>query len=298
MRHSVAGNVEAGGVGQVIDIEGVLEAKPLAERRNLDQRGIGAFLEGLAEDIALAGGEAGFEGIGCGDGAAQPAGREQRQSEAVGLQGRLPSARSPCTGGVSHCVLGRAARRQRHDRVGDAIRGRVVDAADGAGVIDDAIRLAALQHGIADQRPAVGDLAFERVLVGESGNLDHIVEADDVRAVEVRRAIRAAQIERIVAVEEEAQPALLVEGVRPGIRASGLNTVADVLLNMRLERVIGIDSCRLVRDRLRRIADIGHAQIDVAALIIGLVGDGSGGVHRCSDDVVTVAVILLVGTAR
>ena len=39
----------------------------------------------------------------------------------------------------------------------------VVDAADGAGEVDDAVRLAALEHGEADQRPAVGEVAGERL---------------------------------------------------------------------------------------------------------------------------------------
>jgi hypothetical protein len=76
LRHSVARNVEARGVGQVVHIEGVLHPVPLAEFGFLDQRCIGAFLEGLPEDVALPRREAGLEGIGSRDCAAHAAGRK------------------------------------------------------------------------------------------------------------------------------------------------------------------------------------------------------------------------------
>jgi len=43
-------------------------------------------------------------------------------------------------------------------------------------------------------------------LVGEAGNAEDVVEVDDVGAVEVGRTVAAAQVKRIVAVVEEAQP--------------------------------------------------------------------------------------------
>ena len=57
LRHFVARNVEAGGVRQVVDVEGVLEAVPLLEADDLHQRCVCALLESLAEDVALAVGE-------------------------------------------------------------------------------------------------------------------------------------------------------------------------------------------------------------------------------------------------
>jgi len=83
----VTGNVEAGGIGEVVDIEGVLEAVPVREVGDFDERGISAFLEVLAEDVALAGGEAGFKGIGSGDGSAQTACREDRKGETGRVEG-------------------------------------------------------------------------------------------------------------------------------------------------------------------------------------------------------------------
>src|SRR5580658_2990420 len=60
LRDLVAGNVEARGVGQVVDIERVLEIESIGQFRVFDERSVGALLEGLAEDVALPGGEAGL----------------------------------------------------------------------------------------------------------------------------------------------------------------------------------------------------------------------------------------------
>ena len=103
------------------------------------------------------------------------------------------------------------------------------------------------------------------------GKLEDVVEVDDVGAVEVGRAVAAAQVERVVAVVEEAQAALLVEGMRPGVRGANLDAVAHALVDVRLQRVVGVDAGGLVGDGLSRIADVGNAQIDVAALVVGQV---------------------------
>jgi hypothetical protein len=64
LREVVAGRVKAGGVGEVEDIECVAEVVFVAQGYSFDERDVGALLECLAEDVALAGGEAGFVGIG------------------------------------------------------------------------------------------------------------------------------------------------------------------------------------------------------------------------------------------
>ena len=62
------------------------------------------------------------------------------------------------------------------------------------------------------ERPAIRQLALATMTSREEiGQLVEISEVEHVRAVEVRRAIAAAQVQRIVAVVEEAQGALLVE---------------------------------------------------------------------------------------
>jgi hypothetical protein len=118
-------------------------------RQILGQRSIGAALPGLAEDVALAGGEVGFKGIAVGH--AHGPHWNQREREATGLQGRPCVGRRVVEGAVraGQRVFARAAGGvvQRHDRVGDAVEGAVEDAADGARVVDDAVRLAALDDG-------------------------------------------------------------------------------------------------------------------------------------------------------
>lgn len=77
MRNFISGDIEAGGVGQVVDVEGVFEGIPLLEGEDFDQRDIGPLLRRLAEDIALAGGEGSFVGVAGGNGATQIAGVQE-----------------------------------------------------------------------------------------------------------------------------------------------------------------------------------------------------------------------------
>ena len=52
--HVVLRNVEARSVGEVVDIEGVVQFELVVDRQVLDQRSVSAPLPGLAEDVALA----------------------------------------------------------------------------------------------------------------------------------------------------------------------------------------------------------------------------------------------------
>ncbi len=99
----------------------------------------------------------------------------------------------------------------------EAVAGAVENAADGAGIVDDAVRLSALNDGEALNGPAVDDSAFPRGSVAEPGKFVEIGEVDDVFAVEVGKAVTAAQIQRIVAVVKQAHGALFVGGVREGV---------------------------------------------------------------------------------
>ena len=149
-----------------------------------------------------------------------PAGRSGRVKQAASSAG-CPPAGDPCAGGACLGASWRCSRwRQRNDGVGDAVGGGVVDAADGAGEIDDAVGLAALQHGQAYERPSVDHLPSQVCLLAKSGILEHVVEVDDVGAVKVGRTVAAAQVEGIVAVVEEAEAALFVEGMGPGVRCA------------------------------------------------------------------------------
>ncbi len=97
------------------------------------------------------------------------------------------------------------------------------------------------------------------------------MKIEDVGAVEVGRAVASAQIERIVAVVEEAQSALLVECVRVGVGDADLHAVAHALVDVRLQRVVGIDAGGIVGDGFGSVADVGNAEIDVAAFVVGQV---------------------------
>jgi hypothetical protein len=97
-----------------------------------------------------------------------------------------------------------------------------------------------------------------------------------VGAVEVGRAVAAAQVERVVAVVEEAQSALLVEGMGPGVGDARLEAVADALFDVRLQGVVGIHAGGFVGDGLSRVADVGNAQVAVAAFVVGLVAGAVG----------------------
>ena len=103
------------------------------------------------------------------------------------------------------------------------------------------------------------------MLVDEVGQPVDVVEVDDVGAVEVGRSVAVAQIERIVAVVEEAQAALLVERMRVGVGGAHLMPWLMRFSTCACERVVGIDAGGLVVDGLGRVADVGNAKIDVAA---------------------------------
>ena len=57
-------------------------------------------------------------------------------------------------------------------------------------------------------------------------------------AVEVGQPVAGAQIVRVVAVVEEAQAALLVGGVREGVRGADLEAVVEPLVDVQLRGVV------------------------------------------------------------
>ena len=161
LRYLVAGNVEACGVGDVVDVEGVLEVEPVVDGNHLDHRGVSALLCGLPEDVALSGGESGFIGIGGGYGSAESAGWKDGKCEAGGIQSGWRTGRCPCARVTGKRGLGRATRSQRDDGVGNSVVGGVEDAAHRTGEVNDAVGLTALQHGQTYQGPTVGNLASQ-----------------------------------------------------------------------------------------------------------------------------------------
>src|SRR5580692_8995604 len=63
LENLVPGNVEAGRVGQVVHIKGVLEVDALFDIGHLDQRNVRALLPSLPEDIPLTIREVRFKGV-------------------------------------------------------------------------------------------------------------------------------------------------------------------------------------------------------------------------------------------
>ena len=86
-------------------------------------------------------------------------------------------------------------------------------------------------------------------------------------AVEVRRPVSRAQIQRIVSVEEQAHSALFIQRVRIGIGETDLQPVTHALFDVSLQGVVRGNASRFVGFRFRRVTNVGNAQVDVAAFI-------------------------------
>jgi len=163
---------------------------------------------------------------------------------------------------------GFASGNHRDDGIGDAIVDAIEDAAHRAGVVDDAVGLSALQHSAAVKAPSVGHFALQRGGGKELRQFIVVAEVEDVGAVEIGGAVGRAEIQRIVAVEEQAHAALLVERVGISVGKSYLQAVAHAFLEVSLQGVVGGNSGGRVALRFRRIAQVGDAQVDVAALVV------------------------------
>ena len=88
LKDLIARNVEARGVGEVVHVKRVFEAGSFGQVGHFHQRNICPLLRGLAEDVALAGGEAGLDRISRGHrGRQRAAWGNQRNGKALGVQG-------------------------------------------------------------------------------------------------------------------------------------------------------------------------------------------------------------------
>ena len=127
LRDIVDGDVEAGGVGKVEDLEAELGADAFGDLRGLHQGDVGSLLPGLPENIALAGGEVGLIDITRWNRPIEIARIQERQSEASGVQ-RAKARSRPAVAGER--VRRRAIACQRDNRIGDAVGSPIEDAAD------------------------------------------------------------------------------------------------------------------------------------------------------------------------
>ena len=71
------------------------------------------------------------------------------------------------------------------------------------------------------------------------GHIHLEVAGKHMRAVEVRGCPGVAQAFRVVAGEEQADVALFIEGMAPGVAAAKLEVVRKPLLQVRFEGVVG-----------------------------------------------------------
>jgi hypothetical protein len=99
--------------------------------------------------------------------------------------------------------LRREARGQWDDRVGDAVRNAVIQAANRATAVNHAEGLSALVDADTLQSPTIREFALNRRIRRELGHFQHKVEVEHTCAAEVGGAIGMVQIQRMVAVVEQ-----------------------------------------------------------------------------------------------
>ena len=102
LEYFVSWDVEAGGVGQIVNVKRVLKVHAFGDISHLHQRNVSPLLTGLAENVALTGGEVSLKcissrdggelGTGCGDHRSIETGWIQRWTfaeKSSGIAGRL-----------------------------------------------------------------------------------------------------------------------------------------------------------------------------------------------------------------
>src|ERR1700686_2813559 len=256
-------------VRQVVNVEAVLHGNSLRHLGRFHDGYVGAFLPGLAKYVALARCKIGFINVAGGNGTVQVTRIKQRHREASCVQGRNAGSIARRTGKrvfrcASRCEI------QGNDWICDSVIDAVESASDGSGVINDAVGLSALKDDGALDGPAICDFAGKGGSRKELGEFIVIVDVDNMRAVEVRRSITISQIERVVAVIEEAQSALLVQRARERVGNARRKPVTEPLFDVRLESIVGRYSGSCVQLRLTSVADVRDTLIDVSAFGIEL----------------------------
>src|SRR5579883_75224 len=125
--------------------------------------------------------------------------------------------------------------------------------------------------------PVIGEIREEGMRIRSVGDIRQKVGAEDVRAVEVRRRIRGAQVIGVIAGEEESDIALLIIGVAEGVAGAYLVVVREAFLEMCLKRIVGRCAHSFKECGIGAVPNVGSAEVDVAAIVgaPGLIGDGS-----------------------
>ncbi len=106
-----------------------------------------------------------------------------------------------------------------------------------------------------------------RLFLAKLGDRVAVIDQEHVRLVEIRRGVVVLRNQGVVARNEQAQPALLVESVRPGVRRGELQPVGKALARLKLQSIVIGDALGLVEHRIHVIPDVGHADRRVAGIV-------------------------------
>ena len=267
----VVRRVEARVVEEVKKIRPEIQVEALAELSSLLDGEVPTGLERATEEVAAGVAISGLDvvadhlsvdrGLAGGD-AALP-GLNQGNPKGVDIEHRFAGIYA--RGSLQLGALRSLAGDQRNQRIRDEIVRAVVEAGDGPRVVVDAVGLAAFQCGNTANAPAVDELLDHRTGASASRKLVQVADIKDVRTVEIRGPIGGPQVQRIVAIKKESEPAALVERMGPGVGTVDLQAVAQPLVGAELQRVVIRDPLRLVVNRVRAVANIGYTQVGVSA---------------------------------
>ena len=289
----ILGDVEAGLVEDVVDVEVEEDAEAIGQLEVLAEGEVKPLLHGLAKDVALVGGGE----VGLVDVLRVRAGGDRhafvaRGDVVDGDVGRVDGGDVRTAGGAEVTGVAGESPGLGLPGVGDGEDGveqggkvAEVGAADGSVELIEGVGLATLDDADAVEAPAVGGVGEQGVGAGEIGEERGEVGGEDVGAVEVRRGVGLAQVVGVVAGEEEADVGLLVERVAVGVADATGDVVGEPLFDVGLEGVVGGGADGLKEGGVGAVADVGDAEVGIASVL---------GVPRLAGDR-GVVVALIVG---
>src|SRR5207302_11475151 len=132
-----------------------------------------------------------------------------------------------------------------------------------ARVINHAVGLTALEHDNALDRPPIRDFTRKGISRNELRQFIVIIDVEDVRALDVRRAVTVTQVELVVSIVKQTQGALLVQRAGKCVGNSPLESMAEALFDVRLERVVSRYPDRGVGLGLTRVSNVRNSQVDI-----------------------------------
>jgi hypothetical protein len=278
----------------------VPEMEALVQLEILEEGEIETALERPAENVAAAGPIAIFESITrtsirvARRNAVSPRSEWSWGSERPGIQHGFSRVDSSGSLRIGIHLLGTHAT-DGDNGIGDEVLSAPENAADASGEIDHAIWLAALQHRDSAEAPAVDHAFHKRRGVGERRKSVLITDSEDVGAVKVSVSICRSGAEGIVPVKEEAEGALLIKSMRPGVGAGDEKAMAKALGDTRLQGVIIRYSLRFIEVGVGLVADERNAEINIALRETG--DDRTETLGGDARSVVSIGKVLLINAS-